>query len=217
GLSLRQIFVRRNANIKSPEDLHGKTWINAMPANPDILKISEALVKTTGLNVNDIQLASMTTSGEAVDGFTARTIDAVTLPASAGAPHVTRLFDGEVIEYLRISDELADAMGELLPRGLNVGTLPAGTYPNQDEDAVVFEVRTLLVAHVNTPDDVVYEIAKAVFENREELSTYHASASNWTIENTVNRTDLPLHAGTIRYLKEVGEWNSQIEAHQASF
>lgn len=217
GLSLRQIFVRRNANIHSPEDLHGKTWINAMPANPDILQISEALTETAGLNAGNMRLASMATSGEAVDGFSARTIDAVTMPASAGAPHIARLFEDEVIDFLRIDADIAESMQALLPRGLNVGTLPAGTYSNQEEDAVVFELRTLLVVRADASDDVVYEIAKAIFENRDELATYHASAGGWTIENTIDSPDVPLHEGTIRYLQEVGEWNSDIEAHQASF
>lgn len=217
GLSLRQVFVRRGANISSVKDLEGKTWIHAMPANPDILQISEALASVAELNTRGMRLASMTTSREAIDGFSARTIDAVTMPASAGAPLVAQLFESRTIDYLPIDEATASALQELLPRGLNVGILPAGTYPNQAEDAVVFELRTLLVAHANTPDDVVYEIAKAMFENREELSSYHASARGWTVANTVNNPDLPLHPGTIRYLQEIGEWTPAMEARQASF
>ena len=217
GLSLRQIFVRRNANINSPSDLAGKTWIHAMPANPDILQISNALMEAAGLSPNTMRLASMTTSGEAIDGFSARTIDAVTMPASAGAPNVARLFESQTIDFLPISPEIADRMRGLLPRGLNIGTLPAGSYTNQANDAVVFELRTLLVAHADTPDDVVYEIAKAIFENRDELSTYHASARGWTLANTVNNPDLPLHPGTVRYLKDIGAWNAEIESQQQKF
>lgn len=215
NMSLRQVFVRRDAGIKTPKDLARATWTTKIPANPDIGQISDALMKVADIDPSSVKQVTMSATSEVVQGFESRTIDAATMPASARAPHITRLFNDRIIDYLQISKEQGQAMKPMLPRGMSVRTLDAGTYPNQDRDAVVFAVRTVLVADADTPDDVVYKVAKALFDNGAELSKFHSTAKHWTVENTVDEPPLPLHAGVVRYLKEKGAWSDALAADQA--
>ena len=44
-------------------------------------------------------------------------------------------------------------------------TIPGGMYPGTDEDVTTFGVRATFVTSANVPDDVIYEVVKAVFDN----------------------------------------------------
>ena len=54
------------------------------------------------------------------------------------------------------------------------------------------------------PDDLVYAITKAVFENINDLQAVHPAASQTTVDFTLTATPVPLHPGAIRYYEEVG-------------
>jgi TRAP transporter TAXI family solute receptor len=52
--------------------------------------------------------------------------------------------------------------------------------------------------------DMVYNLAKALYENNDYLLKIHPSAAYTTPENAVKYSPVPLHPGTIKYLKEKG-------------
>lgn len=212
--SLRQVFVRRGAEINSPADLKGKTWMTTMPSNPDIAEISKTLMDVAGIDPTSFQDVTMVETSEAVAGFEAGTIDAVTMPASARAPHITRLMESEAIDFLYIPDDMAKSMLDKLPRGLAIYKLDAKVYPNMRAEANTFGVRTYLVANCNLPADQIYNVSKAVLDNVSELATYHPSGRDYNVDATVSDPVIPFHAGTVRYLKEKGVWTPELEAAQ---
>ena len=52
--------------------------------------------------------------------------------------------------------------------------------------------------------DLVYSLVKALYENNGYLMKIHPSAAYTTPENAVKYCPIPLHPGTIKYLKEKG-------------
>lgn len=212
--SFRQLLVRRSANIDSLAALRGKVWINAMAPNPDILLISNAMMEFAGLTTSDFRAVNMTESGEAISGFETGTIDAVTLPASAGAPTVARLMENRTIDFYYFGDDELEAIRSRLPRGMSLFTIPAGTYPNMAQDAQVFGMRTYLVANCNIDADLAYQITAALLDNTADLVTYHPTGRDWTVANTVDNPVIPFHAGTVRYLEERGAWTEELAAFQ---
>jgi len=52
--------------------------------------------------------------------------------------------------------------------------------------------------------NLVYELVKALYEHNAYLVKIHPSASYTTPENAVKYSPIPLHPGTIKYLKEKG-------------
>lgn len=214
--TLRQVLVRRGANIKTIDDLKGKTWITAMPASPDLAMISDAVMEAGGFTSSDFQDVSMSESIEAINGFEGGTIDAVTLPASARAPHVAQLMDNETIDFLYFTDEDIAKIKPNLPRALSVYDLPADTYPNQKGVAKVFSMRTTLSVNCDLSEDVVYNVAKALLDNTDEFATYHPTGRQWNVKNTLDNPVVPFHPGAIKYLKEKGAWTDELQAVQES-
>lgn len=83
--------------------------------------------------------------------------------------------------------------------------IPAGTYPGQDEDVTTFGVGATLVSSVDVPEDVVYALVKAVFENFDDFKKLHPAFKNLKeSEMIADSLSAPLHAGAEKYYKERG-------------
>ncbi|SNR54321.1 TAXI family TRAP transporter solute-binding subunit [Puniceibacterium sediminis] len=83
-------------------------------------------------------------------------------------------------------------------------TIPAGTYPGQDNPVETVAQPNLLVATADTPEDVVYEVVKTMYENLPFLRSVHGSLNDLTPENAIKGVTVPLHPGAIRYYEEIG-------------
>lgn len=83
--------------------------------------------------------------------------------------------------------------------------VPAGMYRGTDQDIKSFGVAATLVASSDLPDDVAYNIAKAVFENFDTFKHLHPAFANLKKEDMVkNGLSVPLHPGALKYYKEIG-------------
>jgi uncharacterized protein len=60
------------------------------------------------------------------------------------------------------------------------------------------------VARADLPDDLVYQLVKAVFENQPRLVKATSTASDTLPQNVVKDTFLPFHPGAVRYYREIG-------------
>jgi uncharacterized protein len=84
-------------------------------------------------------------------------------------------------------------------------TIPAGTYPGQDEDINTFGVGATFVTSADVPEEVVYTLVKAVFENFDDLKNLHPALANLKEEEMIRDSlTAPLHAGAEKYYKERG-------------
>ena len=82
--------------------------------------------------------------------------------------------------------------------------IPAGMY-NNDEDITTFGVGATFVSSAQVPDEVVYVIVKAVFDNFDQFTKLHPAFANLTEEEMISDgLSAPLHPGAERYYKERG-------------
>ena len=54
------------------------------------------------------------------------------------------------------------------------------------------------------PEDLVYQLVKAVFENQPRLLKKTSAFSETLPQNAVKNSFLPFHPGAVRYYREVG-------------
>ena len=80
----------------------------------------------------------------------------------------------------------------------------AGTYRFLDKDYDTFGVFNFAIGRADLPDDLVYQLVKAVFENQPTLLKAHSTAAETVPQNVLKDTFLPLHPGALRYYREVG-------------
>jgi TRAP transporter TAXI family solute receptor len=84
------------------------------------------------------------------------------------------------------------------------GTIPAGTYKHQDKDVKTIVMQTILIAKGDISDDLVYELTKLIFENREYLLAQNNAFGYMDVNTASQGITIPLHPGAEKYYKEVG-------------
>jgi len=124
------------------------------------------------------------------------------IPTSAvmdlGATPGTRL---KLIDHAAAVDAMNKKYGPLYTRD----TIPAKSYPGQEQPNQVATVWNLIIARSDMPDGMAYNIVKTIFEKRDELIQVHKEAENFNLKNQTNAASpIPFHPGAMKYLTERG-------------
>ena len=85
-------------------------------------------------------------------------------------------------------------------------TLPARSYPGQDDAVATIGSWAFVLARPTLPDDVAYRLLRALHAGEAAIGARLAQAKDSTMANTVSaapRVDL-IHPGAQRYLREIG-------------
>ena len=84
-------------------------------------------------------------------------------------------------------------------------TIPKGTYKTTKSDVTTWGVKATFVTSADTPDAVVYEVTRAVFENLEDFQKLHPAFANLDPKKMVSDAiSAPIHPGAMKYYKEKG-------------
>jgi uncharacterized protein len=197
------IIARKDADIHNVTDLKGKRVNIGNPGSGQRATwdfIEEALGWTNG----DLKLASELKSAETGQALCDDKIDAYFWLVG----HPSALTQ----ETLSSCDSnLVDATGPELDKLVAESpfytkvTIPAGMYSGQDKDVNTFGVGATFVSSTAVPDDVVYIVVKAVFDNFEEFKNLHPAFANLKEEDMISKGLMaPLHPGAVKYYKERG-------------
>jgi TRAP transporter TAXI family solute receptor len=130
-------------------------------------------------------------------------IDAVLTLLGTPVPAVQDVEAKEPVTFITLSPEQIEAIRKALPE-FSPSKIAAGTYRLLDKDYVTIGVYNFAVGRAGLPDDLVYQLVKAVFENQPRLLKAHSSASETLPQNAVKNTFLPFHPGAVRYYREIG-------------
>ncbi len=126
-------------------------------------------------------------------------------PAGVPTGAISQLLaaSGDSVTMLSFTDEelaAADAGRELWTPYL----IPAGTYPGQEADVNTIAQPNFLATHADLPEENVYQITKAIYENLPFLQAIHPATKVMAIESAIAGLPVPLHPGAARYYQEVG-------------
>jgi len=130
-------------------------------------------------------------------------LDGVVFGTGFPVPALAQLSATHPVDFIQPSAEQVAIIRKQMPE-ISPSLVPAGTYPSQVRDYQTVGLFNFAVAHKDLPDELVYRIVKAVFDNRDELIKAQSSAKETLPANIARNTILPLHAGAIRYYREIG-------------
>ena len=83
--------------------------------------------------------------------------------------------------------------------------IPAGTYNGQDADVPTFGVKCMVICNASMDKDLVYNLAKTLAENTEEMIAGNGVFSSMADPNFIcNDLPIPLHEGAKAYYTEAG-------------
>jgi hypothetical protein len=104
---------------------------------------------------------------------------------------------------VNIEGDAIDALVEKYPY-FRKATIPAGMYGDNPE-VHTFGVGATFVTSAKVPDDVVYTVVKAVFDNIDQFRALHPAFAHLKEEEMIkDGLSAPLHPGAVKYYKERG-------------
>ena len=200
------IFVRKDSPIRTIADLKGKRVPYGFSAQLTLNRIVDAILATGGLTGNkDIIPVLVPNVIRGADDFMEGKIDGGFF--AIGAAKVAELHKSiGGIRYLPVSDEPAAvlAMQRIMPYAYVTLVQPSPAFVGLDGPTKLMAYDYLVVVGAHVKDDVVYQIAKAMYENKPKLVESLRAFNGFNPDNMHKTMPASFHPGSEKYYKEKG-------------
>ncbi|MCE1235500.1 MAG: TAXI family TRAP transporter solute-binding subunit [Hyphomicrobiales bacterium] len=194
-----QIVASKDSGIKTLADLKGKRLSVGAPKSGTELN-ARAILAAAGLTYADLGKVEYLPFGESVELMKNRQLDATLQSAGLGVASIRDLATSVDITVVEVPKAVIDKAGAPFV----AAEIPAGTYSKQDAPVATAAVVNYLVTRADLPDDLVYQMTKAIYENLGELQAAHSAAKAIKLENALVGMPVPMHPGAAKYLAEKG-------------
>lgn len=193
-----QIVTTKKSGIKSVEDLKGKT-VSVGESGSGTLANAEQILEAYGMNLDDVKARNLSFD-DSTTGIQDGTIDAAFITAGTPTGAVEGLAATEKVVIVPLEDDKIDALIEKYPYYAKE-TIKKGTY-DAKRDVNTVAVQAMLVVRSDLSDDLVYEMAKSIYENTDKVG--HAKGKQISVENALNGMAIDIHPGAKKYFDEKG-------------
>jgi len=197
------VVARADAGIKSFDDLKGKR-VNVGNPGSGQRGTMEVVMTAKGWTMSDFQLASELKSSEQSKALCDNKIDAMVF--TVGHP------SGSIKEATTTCDTvLVNVAGPVIDKLVTerdyyrTAIIPGGMYSGNENDTQTFGVGATFVTSSDVPEEVIYNVVKAVFENFDTFRKLHPAFADLNKSEMIkDGLSAPLHDGAVRYYKESG-------------
>jgi TRAP transporter TAXI family solute receptor len=196
-----QLIAKADSGINSVKDLKGKSVSSGSPGSGQYQLLTD-LLTVYGLKRSDIKedLSSFT---QAVDKIKDGNLDATLITAGVPTAAVTDFAQSHALKVVPLSGA---EIGELLkqqPYYTKV-QLPANSYKGQAAPVDTLAVMAVWSTYAEVPDNVAYEVTKALYENVAIMGQVHVQGKNINLATAMAVGTAPIHPGALKYYKEKG-------------
>jgi len=197
------VVVRPDSGVETFEDIKGKRVNIGNPGSGQRATV-EVLMERLGWTTDDFALATELPSREQAQALCDNQIDVILFTVGHPSGSIQEPIATCDARLISVEGEVVDALVEENPYYFHA-TIPAGMYPDHDEDVHTFGVGATFVTSTDTPEDAVYAVVKAVFENFDTFKNLHPAFGVLEKETMVSAgLTAPLHEGARRYYEEAG-------------
>jgi TRAP transporter TAXI family solute receptor len=209
-------YVRKDAPIQTVADLKGKRIPTDFPGIPIVGLSSRAALASAGLSYQDIvkvPVSDLQAGNQAfMEGRTDAGWHAMRSPAVKEA---NARVGGIRFVSVNATPAGAKRMADVYP-GSYPATVKAGSAPGMANNTALLHNDIYLVAAKDLSDDGAYAVVKALWENIEELWAAYRALKSWRQARMVSRNAfIPYHPGVIKFFKEKGKWDKNMDDLQA--
>ncbi|MDR7869780.1 MAG: TAXI family TRAP transporter solute-binding subunit [Tissierellaceae bacterium] len=197
-----QIVANASANINSVQDLKGKKVAVGAPGSGTEANARQIL-GAHGITYDDLSKADYLSFGEAADQLKDGHIDAAFVTAGLPTSALVEVSTSNDIVVVPIEKAKIAELAAEYPFYTEV-TIPGGTYRNNDSDVLATAVMAMLVVPEDLDDDLMYEMTKSLFEQRQVIIDTHDRGNDIKLETAIVGMPIELHPGAARYYEEAG-------------
>lgn len=196
------IVARADAKLRTPADLKGKRVALGEPGSGTLVE-ARLVLDAVGLSECQVK-AQYSRLSESVGLLEKDGLDAFFMIGGYPVPAIADAASMEPIRLLPIAAATRDKLVRQFP--LLPATIPGAAYPGVDSETATVAVPALFVVSAAVPDDLVYGITKALWQDstRRFLDSGHPAGKRIRIENALTGLSIPLHPGAARYYQQAG-------------
>lgn len=197
------ILVLDKSKIKQVSDVKGQK-ISVGASGSGTENMAKNMLAALGISYSDIKPAFLSFS-ETSMGLRDSVVDAGFMAVAIPASSVLDLGSTRKVRFIPLTEAEVKQVVDKYPYYASV-TIPESGYSGIGGivgDTLAVGVQNLVICHADIPEDLVYNMTKAIFENQARLVEVHPIATQMTYENAV-KVPIPLHPGAEKYFKEVG-------------
>ena len=193
GLYPEAVQLVATPDITDVSQLRGKVVCMGEPGS-SIYNIAIRVLAEYGLSTKDVTVVNGSFR-DGVEGIKSGKVDAAITVAFAPTTAITELAFAHDFSLVPLTGFGGD---DLIPF-----TLPAGTYNGINRKTDCVAVQSALVASEDVPTEVVYELLKAMFNNKSVLERAHIRFGLLDADQAVLNA-ASMHPGAQKYYREIG-------------
>ncbi len=210
------LATAKDAGIKTLYDLKGKrvAWVKGAPA---LNKAVEAYLAFGDLTWDDVQKVEVSGYGASINAMIEGQLDA--LNGATNSPPFLKVEASPRGLYFppvpHDDEEGWKRLNSVVPWFFKHKATLGATIPKEGQE-MANTAYPILATIEKQPEDLVYNMTKAMVEYFDEYKDASPGANGWDIKRQVfGQVFLPYHEGAIRFYKEVGIWKPEYqEVHE---
>jgi hypothetical protein len=200
--------VPTDSPFKTVSDLKGARLPSGYNSGRTFHYYSNAALATGGLTIEDAKKVPMPNFVSAINAMADDKVDAALIPMNAGVGKkaMATMKDGWRYISLIDSPEARAAVTKNLP-----SARIASMEPDKSKTGVVsnptymIEVDFYVLTGADVSDDVVYQLTKTMYENKDALGEAFGAFRRFKPDMMVQENPVPYHPGAVKFYKEVGQ------------
>lgn len=197
------VVARTDANATEFDDLEGKRVNVGNPGSGQRSTV-EQMQQLRGQDMSIYSQASDLRAAEMSSALCDNRIDAMIYIVGHPSGAIKEATSSCDSRFVNVRGDFVDQMLENYPY-YRRAIIPGGEYTGNPNDTETFGVAATLVTRSQTPDEQVYQLVKAVFDNFDTFTRLHPAFSGLEKEDMVSAgLSAPLHPGAKRYYREAG-------------
>jgi hypothetical protein len=196
-----QLITRADTGIASVRDLKGKSISSGAPGSGQYQLLTD-LLKVYGMSRADVREDSSSFT-QAVDKIKDGNLHATLITAGVPTAAVTDFAQSHALKVIPLTGPELDELRRQQPYYAAV-PLPANTYKGQTAAVPTLAVMAVWATHEALPENVAYEVTKALYENTAIMGQVHVQGKNISLATATAVGTAPLHPGAARYFREKG-------------
>lgn len=210
-------MVRGDSSIKTIHDIKPGTKCAYWTGAPAASLAMDALLAWAGINKKEIKVFPFSTYPASL-----RSVPEGKADIAYGAPTSAVAFEGESaphgLRWIPLEPK-KDSKGAERYLKLNPSKMFGVCKAGVKSAVGVPMLSTPFYIHgtANTDTNLAYHLAKWFHENFDAYKDKHANCKQMSLNSFLESLEvayLPVHEGTIRYLKEIGKWSAKDDARQ---
>ena len=197
------VVARADAGITSFDELEGLR-VNIGNPGSGQRGTMEVVMEEMGWDMDTFSVVTELQAGEQAQALCDNNIDAIVY--TVGHP------SGAIQEATTACDTVLINVDNDVIRALvedrdyyRMATIPGGMYRGTADDITTFGVGATFVSSADVPEEVVFQVTRAIFENLDQFTSLHPALESLDPEEMVSDgLSAPLHDGAARFFTEAG-------------